>query len=157
MSVTDHDTVAGLAPVRRRATAAGVELVDGIEITSVHEGRDVHMLGYFFDPSDQTLGDFLRTQRASRVDRIREIGARLATLGVPIAVDALLATAAQRPGASIGRPVIARALWKAGHVGSMQEAFDRFLAAGQPAFVPRAGSPPEQVIQVIHRAGGLAS
>ena len=53
--------------------------------------------------------------------------------------------------------MIARALWKAGHVASLQEAFDRFLAAGQAAFVPRTGSPPHEVIEVIHRAGGIAS
>jgi predicted metal-dependent phosphoesterase TrpH len=157
MSVTDHDTVVGLPPVRRIAEEHGIELIDGIEITAVHDGRDVHMLGYFFDPSDQSLADFLVQQRANRIDRVREIAARLAALGVPVSVDKLLARAAQRPGASVGRPVIARALWKAGRVASMQEAFDRFLAAGQPAFVPRRGSSPEEVIQVIHRAGGLAS
>ena len=157
MSVTDHDTVAGLSAVRRAASERGIELVDGIEITSVHEGRDVHMLGYFFDPSDPPLAEFLVAQRANRVDRVREIGARLATLGVPVPVDRLIARAAQRPGASVGRPAIARALWKAGHVSSTQEAFDRFLASGQPAFVPRRGSAPAHVIEVIHRAGGLAS
>lgn len=157
MSVTDHDTVAGLSPVRRVADEMGIAFIDGIEITAVHEGRDIHMLGYFFDPGDRALAEFLARQRANRIDRIREIASRLATLGVPVSVDVLLARAAQRPGASVGRPVIARALWKAGHVASMQEAFDRFLAAGQPAFVPRTGSSPEDVIDVIHRAGGLAS
>ena len=157
MSVTDHDTVAGLSAVRRAASAFGVELVDGIEITAVHEGRDVHMLGYFVDPSDRGLAEFLAAQRANRLDRVREIGARLEVLGVPISVDRLIARAAARPGASVGRPAIARALWKAGFVSSVQEAFDRFLASGQPAFVPRRGSAPDEVIDVIHRAGGLAS
>lgn len=157
MSVTDHDTVAGLSPVRRIAAESSIELVDGIEITAVHEGRDIHMLGYFFDPADRSLAEFLAQQRANRIERVKEIASRLATLGVPVSVDVLLARAAQRPGASVGRPVIARALWKAGHVSSMQEAFDRYLAAGQAAFVPRTGSSPEEVIEVIHRAGGLAS
>jgi predicted metal-dependent phosphoesterase TrpH len=157
MSVTDHDTVAGLGPVRRVAAEYGIELVDGIEITAVQDGRDVHMLGYFFDPSDRALAEFLAAQRSNRIDRVREIGSRLAALGAPISVDALLARAARRPGASVGRPAIAHALFKAGHVGSMQEAFDRFLAAGQAAFVPRTGSAPDEVIDVIHRAGGLVS
>jgi predicted metal-dependent phosphoesterase TrpH len=155
MSVTDHDTVVGLSAVRHAASASSIELVDGIEITAVHEGRDVHVLGYFIDPGDAGLADFLRAQRASRVDRVREIGARLSTLGVPVPVDALLAT--QRPGASVGRPVIARALVRAGHVASVQEAFDRLLAVGRPAFVPRAGKSPRDVVDVIHRARGLAS
>lgn len=157
MSVTDHDTVSGLSPVRRIAAEFNIEFVDGIEITAVHEGRDIHMLGYFFDPADRALAEFLAQQRANRIERVKEIASRLATLGVPVSVDVLLARAAQRPGASVGRPVIARALWKAGHVSSMQDAFDRYLAAGQAAFVPRTGSSPEEVIGVIHRAGGLAS
>jgi len=157
MSVTDHDTVAGLADVRAAATAAGVELIDGIEITAVHEGRDVHMLGYFIDTADMALDRFLQTQRLRRVERVHEIGARLASLGVAIDVPALLAVAGRRLGASVGRPVIARALIESGHVSSMREAFDRYLAAGQAAFVPRQGPTPGEVVQVIHHARGLAS
>ena len=74
-----------------------------------------------------------------------------------LAVEPLLEAAAARPGASVGRPVIARALVAAGHVASMQDAFDRFLAVGQPAFVPRLGRAPAEVVAVIHAAGGVAS
>lgn len=157
MSVTDHDTVAALIDVRRAATALGIAVVDGIEVTAVHDRRDVHMLGYFIEPSDISLGVFLQEQRRRRVERIREIGARLARLGVPLDVDALIARVAQRPGASAGRPVIARALVRAGRVTSLQEAFDRFLGSGQAAFVPRTGKSPAEVLDVIHQAGGIAS
>lgn len=157
ISVTDHDTVAAIAEATAVAAAANMRVVPGIEMTAVDEERDVHMLGYFFDPSDRALAEFLAAQRAHRLERVREIGARLEALGVPISVDRLIARAAGRPGASVGRPAIARALWKAGFVSSMQEAFDRYLASGRPAFVPRSGSAPGEVIDVIHRAGGLAS
>jgi 3',5'-nucleoside bisphosphate phosphatase len=157
MSVTDHDTVAGLAEARQAASEHGIEFVDGIEITAVYLGRDVHLLGYFFRPSDESLTTFLASMRMRRVERVREIGARLATLGVPIDVDALLEVATRSPGVSVGRPAIARALIDAGHVASMQEAFDRYLATGQAAFVPRVGCKPEEVVDVIHRAGGVAS
>ncbi|MCA1660273.1 MAG: PHP domain-containing protein [Verrucomicrobiaceae bacterium] len=157
MSVTDHDTIAGLAEVRAAADAATVRLIDGIEITAIHDGRDVHILGYFINPSDPTFGNFLRVQRSRRVERLREIGGRLARMGVVVDVDSLLTIAAQMPGASVGRPLIGRALITAGHVASMQEAFDRFLAAGQPAFVPRVGKRPSEVVDVIHAAGGIAS
>ena len=133
MSVTDHDTVAALSPVRRIADEFGIGFVDGIEITAVHDGRDIHMLGYFFDPADRSLAEFLARQRANRVERVKEIASRLATLGVPVSVDVLLARAAERPGASVGRPVIARALWKAGHVASMQEAFGQMCTETAPA------------------------
>ena len=157
MSVTDHDTVAGLADARRAAAAQGIEFVDGVEVTAVADGRDVHVLGYFVDPADDTFNAFLTTQRARRVERLREMGARLGELSVRIDLDRLLARAARKPGASVGRPALARALVRANHVGSVQEAFDRFLAAGRPAFVPRIGVPPHEAVDVIHAAGGLAS
>jgi predicted metal-dependent phosphoesterase TrpH len=157
MSVTDHDTVAGLAEVGTAATAIGIRLVPGIEITSVADGRDVHMLGYLFDPEHPGLLTFLEGQRALRVSRVREIGARLAGLGMPIDVDTLVTTAATRPGTSVGRPQIARAMVAAGHVASVQDAFERWLAAGLPGFVPRTGPSPAAVVDVIHSAGGVAS
>lgn len=157
MSVTDHDTVAALAEVGVEAAARGIRLVPGIEITSVAEERDVHLLGYFFDPTSTPLLTFLEGQRAQRVARVREIGARLAGLNMPIEVEALVTTAATRPGTSVGRPQVARALVAAGHVASVAEAFERWLATGLPAFVPRTGPSPATVVAVIHAAGGIAS
>jgi hypothetical protein len=157
ISVTDHDTVAALAEARRHAVTAGITVVSGIEITAVHEERDVHILGYFFDELDPALAQFLVRQRGRRVDRAREISARLAHLGCAIDLERVLEQAALAPGAAVGRPWIARALMDAGQVGSIQEAFDRFLAAGQPAFVPRVGPSPADVVSAIHAARGIAS
>jgi predicted metal-dependent phosphoesterase TrpH len=157
MAITDHDTVAGLAEARGEAASAHMTFVDGIELTAVHDGADVHILGYGFDPSDAVLVAFLARQRQARVDRVREIGERLQRLDAPVDVDSLLGWVADRPGTSVGRPAIARALVEAGHVPSFQDAFDRFLAHGQPAFVPRVGPLPQAVIDVVHGAGGIAS
>ena len=157
MSVTDHDTVAGLAEVGADAAAHGIRLVPGIEITAVADGRDVHMLGYFFDPASASLLKFLEGQRALRVARVRELGARLARLGMPIDVEVIVADAAARPGTSVGRPQVARALVSAGHVSSVQEAFERWLATGLPAFVTRSGPSPATVVDVVHAAGGVVS
>jgi hypothetical protein len=115
------------------------------------------MLGYFIDPVDASFGVFLHEQRLRRVERMREIGARLARLGMAVDVEGLVARVARKPGASIGRPVIARALVKSGQVSSLREAFERFLGAGRAAFVPRTGKNPGEVIDVIHKAGGIAS
>lgn len=155
ISVTDHDTVAALAEVR--AAAPSVRVISGIEITAVADGRDVHMLAYFIDEHSPALAVFLEQQRALRVDRVREIARRLAALGAPIDADRILVPAARHPGRSVGRPLLARALVDAGHVTTMQEAFDRYLAAGQPAFVPRSGRSPRAVIRLIHESGGVAS
>jgi predicted metal-dependent phosphoesterase TrpH len=157
MAVTDHDTTASYAEIDTLARSRGIDAIPGIEITAVEAGRDVHMLGYFLNPTDTRLIEFLRVQRETRVKRVHAIAARLAELGVPIDLDALLDEAQRNLGRSIGRPQVARALQAAGHVANTKEAFDRFLSNDGPAFVSRPGSPPEVVIGIIHRAGGIAS
>jgi predicted metal-dependent phosphoesterase TrpH len=157
ISVTDHDTVAAIAEATGAARAAGMRVVSGIEITAVDQERDVHVLGYFFDPGSAPLASLLERQRALRVSRVREIAARLETLGLPVDVDSVLLSAAARPGSSIGRPQLARELLKAGYVASVQEAFDAWLASGRPAFVPRTGPGPAAVVDAVHEAGGVAS
>lgn len=154
-SITDHDTTAGSEAAAADARAAGLELVPGIEISAVADGRDVHMLGYFIDTASPRLRGFLDRQRTDRLRRVHEMGERLAALGVPVDVAPIAADAAR--GRSVGRPQIAGALLAAGHVSSRDEAFDRFLESGGPAFVPRRGARPEEVIALIHEAGGLAS
>ena len=157
ISVTDHDTVAALAEVTAAAQPKGMRVISGIEITAIDHGRDVHMLGYFFDPASAPLTALLHSQRALRVMRVREIANTLARLNMPIDVESVLLAAAARPGSSVGRPQIARDMVRAGHVPSVQDAFDRWLASGRPAFVPRTGPSPAEVIETIHVAGGVAS
>lgn len=157
ISVTDHDTVASIAEVTVVAAPLGIRVVPGIEITSVDSGRDVHVLAYFIDPGSATLAAFLERQRALRVLRVREIGARLAALGLAVDLDSVWKPALDRPGSSVGRPQIARALVAAGHVASVQEAFEKWLANGRPAFVPRTGPSPADVVHLVHEFGGIAS
>lgn len=157
MALTDHDTMAGVADVRQHAEAAGILAIPGIEITAVEAGRDVHMLGYFLDPDDPALGEFLTAQRATRIARIEAIGERLAALGMPVDVRPLLDEARRQTGRSIGRPKVARAMIEAGYVADHREAFDKWLARGCPAFVERTGASPEDVVAIVHRAGGLMS
>ena len=157
MAVTDHDTTAAIAEVQEYARQRGIEALAGIEVTAVEDGRDIHVLGYFLDPAEPGLIQFLKKQRETRVARVHVIAARLAELGVPIDLQDLLDEAERQPGRSIGRPQVARALQRAGHVADTREAFDRFLANDGPAFVSRPGSSPEEVIGIIHRARGLAS
>jgi predicted metal-dependent phosphoesterase TrpH len=155
MSVTDHDTVAAHWEVESAAKASGIAFVPGIEITAVHEGRDVHVLGYFIDRHDVSLNTFLETQRADRVRRVAAIVDRLADLGKPLNRSELLAARAR--GKSLGRPLIAKALVKAGHVADTRQAFDQWIGEGRPAFIPRTGPSPADVIEIISRAGGVSS
>ncbi len=157
IAVTDHDTTAAIAEVRASARERGLEVVTGIEITAVHAGADVHILGYFFDPMEPQLAGFLAQQRTNRMRRVEAIAARLETLGLPIDVEPILAYGRANTGRSVGRPQVARALIAAGHVVDIRDAFDRWLGRGRPAFVERTGAPPAEVVDVIHRAGGVAS
>jgi 3',5'-nucleoside bisphosphate phosphatase len=157
MAVTDHDTVAAIPEVQSAAKACGIEVIVGIEITAIESGRDIHMLGYFLHPGDTELALFLAKQRAQRIARVEALGLRLAQLGMPIDIEPVLMQAREQRGRSVGRPQIARAMIAAGYVADTREAFDRWLATGRPAFVPRSGAPPGEVIDIVHAAGGLAS
>lgn len=157
ISVTDHDTTAGLQAAHAAASAAGIRLIDGIEITAIESARDVHMLGYFFDPEHERLRTLLTAQRADRVRRVEEMNRRLAALGCPLDLGPLLENARRQPGRSIGRPFLADALIRAGYAQDRADAFDRFLAAGRPAFVPRQGPTVAEVIDVVAAAGGISS
>ena len=157
MSVTDHDTMAGVERARRAADALGMTVVPGIEITSVHRGKDVHVLAYFLPESAPGLQEMLSGQRKQRVERAAEIGSRLAKLGVPIDVQALVETASAPGGKAIARPQIAQALIAAGHVATVAEAFEKFLGEESPAYVPHRGAAPADVVALVTAGGGVAS
>jgi 3',5'-nucleoside bisphosphate phosphatase len=154
-SVTDHDTLAGLPGAALAARRFGMNLVAGIEMTAVAGDRDAHVLGYFIDPASRTLAEFLESQRADRVRRVRALAARLESIGLPIDVEPIIAATPETR--SVGRPQVARELVRAGHVATVAEAFDRWIGEGRPAFVPHTAPAPELVIEHIHQAGGIAS
>jgi predicted metal-dependent phosphoesterase TrpH len=156
-SVTDHDTMASVPAAGAAAARHGLALVPGIEITSVHDGHDVHMLGYFLRAESPGLTALLARIRALRLERAAEILTRLSAAGVPIDGDRLFDTAGPQSSRSVARPQIARALVAAGHVATVSEAFDRFLSDGCCAYVPHRGPAPADAISVIREAGGIAS
>lgn len=155
-SVTDHDTVAGLAAASDCARLHGLRFLPGIEITAVESNGDVHMLAYGFDPTSPRLLEFLRTQRAARITRARKMATRLAELNMPIDIDALIGSSAEE-GRAVGRPQLARALVAAGHAVSVAEAFEFWLGSGRLAYMPRSGATPKEVIELITSVGGIVS
>jgi predicted metal-dependent phosphoesterase TrpH len=157
LAVTDHDTVAAAPAASAACAAQGLEFVAGIEITSMSDGEDVHVLGYFVDPDSSILGAFLAEQRRRRVERVRAIVARLAGLGMTVDEDAIVKPAVDDPSRSVGRPAIAREMVARGYVADTSEAFDRWLARGRPAFLPREAATPAEVVAIVHSARGVAS
>ena len=91
IAVTDHDTTAALAEADREARRYGIQTVPGIEITAIEAGRDLHVLGYLFDPGHDGLAAMLTHQRAIRIARIEKIGGEPLPAGKPEEVDAMLA------------------------------------------------------------------
>jgi predicted metal-dependent phosphoesterase TrpH len=157
LAVTDHDTVAGCAAALQACRGARITFISGIEITAIREGSDVHILGYFIDTTSPALLEFLDRQRRQRIDRVRQMVDRLAHHGIALDAEAILKPGLDDPSKAVGRPWIARTLVAEGHVATTDEAFERWLARGRPAFVPRAGAQPAEVISRIHDAGGIAS
>jgi predicted metal-dependent phosphoesterase TrpH len=157
IAVTDHDTTGAWEIVSRAAHRRGMSCIPGIEITSVSEGRDLHMLAYFVEPDGAELTGFLARQRVDRRRRLFLMADRLDRLGVPVDRRPLDEAAASLTGRSPGRPMLADALIRAGHVKTIVEAFDRYLGEGRPAFISREGASPQEVIGLVKRAGGLTS
>ena len=152
LGVTDHDTVEGIA----RALAAGegrVRVIPGIEISSTLDGHDLHVLGYFIDSQSESLLERLAAFRDERRQRALAIMERLRQLGVPVDEHAVFAAA--EPGV-VGRPHVAHALVRAGHVPSVDVAFQQYLGARGTAFVPRPAFHSEDAIACIREAGGAS-
>lgn len=156
IAVTDHDTIAGLELVHAAALTEAINVIDGIEITAVADGVDLHILGYFIDVRNESFAGFLRAQRQRRRERVAAMGERLRFAGAPIDIDRILNVSAES-GRAVGRPAVAQALIAAGHAADMSDAFARFLSIGRPGYVARAGATPAEVIAHIHDAGGVAS
>jgi hypothetical protein len=156
-AITDHDTVAGLDRARAAARDTPLSILTGIEITAVHTGVDVHMLGYGFDAGHAELSEFLVAQRADRLRRVFEIFDRLESIGIVIPREPLVKKAKKLSGKAVGRPAVAKLLVAHGHAKSIADAFDRYLSPGRPGFVSRRGVTPAEVIALVGRAGGLVS
>ena len=157
MSVTDHDTVSGCAAAAAAAATLHIEFVPGIEISAMRDDFEVHVLGYFVDAGSHALQTFLSQQRQRRIDRVRQMIDRLGRHGIRLDADAIVRPAIADPSKSVGRPAIARALVAGGYVASSNEAFDRWLERGRPAFVARSAPTPSEAIAHIHDARGIAS
>jgi predicted metal-dependent phosphoesterase TrpH len=151
--LTDHDTVEGCVRTAIACEAAGIEFIPGTELTAEQNGDEIHILGYLIDTGNPRFLTEIAKFQAVRQNRIREMVLRLNNLKVPLNADAVFALANCR---SPGRPHVARALVKAGHCASLDEAFDRFLKKNRPAWVPKFKMSAPEAIDLIHHAGGAA-
>ncbi len=155
MSLTDHDIVDGLPEAFNAAARyADFTLVPGIEMSTDVEGGEVHILGHFIDWQDNAFRRRLSELQESRLGRARKMTERLRELGRPVEWERVESFAGE---GAVGRPHIALALVEAGHVATVNEAFDRFLSRTGPAYVGREKLTPQQVIEIISGVGGFAT
>jgi predicted metal-dependent phosphoesterase TrpH len=153
LALTDHDTADGCDELLAACRAQGVTGFSGVEVSAEVSGGTLHVLGYGIDPHHPDLAAKLLDVRDGRASRNRLILARLAELGCPMDWEEVAAFAGEEV---VGRPHFARAMIARGYVASVQEAFDRFLAKGKPAYMDRLRFPPEECIRLVRAAGGVA-
>ena len=153
LGITDHDTVAGVREAQEAGERLGVEIIPGVEISAEFSPEEMHILGYFVDPESPALLDTITWVQRSRSNRNPEIARRFNDLGIPISMEEVAGIA---NGGLIGRPHFAQALIARGVVKSTQEAFERYLSPGMPAYVAKVKLNAEQAIEAIHGAGGVA-
>jgi len=154
MSLTDHDTIDGIAPAKAAAKGfPGLKLIPGVEISTDIAAGEVHVLGYFIDYTDRELLETLERFRNSRLKRARGMVAKLDKLGVHLDWQRI----EQIAGSSVmGRPHIARAMLEKGYINSFKQAFSDYIGRDGPAYVEREKITPAEAVALIIKARGLA-
>lgn len=153
IAVTDHDSVASVGPALSAADGTGLTVIPGVELSSTHEGRDVHILGFFVDVSDEVFQSRLGMLRDARMERAEGMVTALAQAGYAITLDEVLELSG---GGAVGRSHIARALVDRGHAGSVAQAFGELLGRGRPFYRPKPVATPVEVVGMIQNAGGIS-
>ncbi|PSQ89659.1 MAG: phosphoesterase [Bacteroidetes bacterium QS_8_64_10] len=153
LAVTDHDTVAGLDEARATSVNCELHVIAGVELSVTVDGEELHLLGYFFEINHPRLREALGRMRDGRRRRAKAMVKRLREKGVTLSFEAVEEQA--RDASAIGRPHVAAALAAGGHVASHQEAFDRYLHDGGPAFVRKSRFPIREALAALHDAGGI--
>jgi predicted metal-dependent phosphoesterase TrpH len=153
LALTDHDTTAGLTEARACATAAGIELIAGIELSTSWQDKCFHIVGLGIDPSYAPLAQATCNLQNIRLERAKKIAGKLEKKRIPGALEAVKKAAGE---GMITRTHFADFLLSQNHVSSQQEAFDRYLAKGKPAYVSTVWAELELVVNWITESGGVA-
>ncbi len=160
ISITDHDTVAGVGQALRHGIPDAIEFIEGIEISAAYpppfdNTASLHILGYGIRIDHPELLRMLEAQRAARSGRNPLIIEKLNAMGVPATMGAVAAATGKDIDA-LARPHIAEFLVISGYAADIDDAFDRFLGRGKPAYVDKYRIPAEKAISLIRAAGGIA-
>lgn len=152
IAITDHDTTEGLAEALREGDVQKIKVFPGVEISTVYEEEEIHILGYFINTTNKALQLTLRKLTEARHNRARAMVKKLQELGYNVALEEVLARAG--PGA-VGRPHIALVLMEKGYFTRVEEVFAQLLNPGCPAYVPRFKISPYKAVALIKGAEGV--
>jgi len=157
ISITDHDTIGGVAAYLDECAGEEVRFLTGVEITArapaaFHLSDSLHILGYGIRIDDPELNRLLGTLQTARDERTPRMVARLQELGMALTLEEL---AAAFPGPQLGRPHIAQLMVHKGYAASIDDAFDRFLGHGKPGYVDKTRISYEEAAGAIDHAGGV--
>ncbi|MFP4220679.1 MAG: PHP domain-containing protein [Phormidium sp.] len=147
LALTDHDTMSGCSEAAEAAQGYDLTIVPGVELSTVYRGRSMHILGFY--PDGDRLESPLRERLQGRKQRSQQMLDKLRQLGYPLELPQL------GEGVAPSRPHLARALLAAGYVHSWEEAFDRFLGEGKPAYVGYAKFSAEEGIALLRSCGAV--
>jgi predicted metal-dependent phosphoesterase TrpH len=154
ISLTDHDTVAGVPAAVAAGERLGVRVVSGCEFSTAAPWGEMHVLGYFLPTDSPSVETFLERRRADRVRRGRAMVDRLREMGVTLDFADVLRHAR---GGAVGRPHVARAIVSSGGAAGVSEAFDRYIGRGRPAFVEKVLPSFAEVAELVHSVRGLVA
>ncbi len=153
LALTDHDTFEGVKTAYITASEVNLPFLCGVEISVKYEREGhFHLLGYFLTPEVPLLQDTLKKLQKARAERNKKMIKKLQELGIEITMEELKEIA---KGGEIGRPHIAQLLIKKGVVRNFEEAFEKYLKKGAPAYIPKAFLSPEEAIKLILKAKGI--
>ncbi|EPL8440151.1 RNase RNM [Escherichia coli] len=155
LAITDHDTTAAIAPAREEISRSGLalNLIPGVEISTVWENHEIHIVGLNIDITHPLMCEFLAQQTERRNQRAQLIAERLEKAQIPGALEGAQQLA---QGGAVTRGHFARFLVECGKASSMADVFKKYLARGKTGYVPPQWCTIEQAIDVIHHSGGKA-
>lgn len=154
ISITDHDNIAGIEPATEVARDFGIEVIPGVELSSTLGTKDIHILGYMFDPANKQLRDTLEFLKKERFIRAERIVRKLNSLDLPLDFDIVLERAGH---GAVGRPHIAAAMLDEGLTSDYSEAFEQYIGDSGPAYEPKYRISPEDAVDIIANAGGVST
>lgn len=160
IALTDHDNILSFEIAQnyieslKKADKKTIKIIQGIEINTMFNTDEIHILGYFMDVENSEFKNLVKVQQQARITQTKEIITLLNKKeGIKIKYDDIISQVA--PGGSIGRPHIAKAITNVGGTGSVMEAYAKYINDNSPVYVKRKTVTPHEAVEIIYDAGGI--